>query len=264
VNCVQTRNLLHAYVDGELDLVRHLETEHHLAECKSCSEEHERLRALSAALKAEQLYFRAPPDLPNRALAVLSRTPTPDPSPSRRRVPWRFGLLAALAASVLLAVGGLALVAWSLYRSGAPIEDRLAQEVVASHIRSLQVEHLTDIPSDDGHVIKPWFKGKVDYSPTVCVLSEDGFPLAGGRLDYLDNRPVAALIYRRRQHVINLFLWPTAQAREGSPTPATRNGYNIIHWVSGEMSWWAVSDLNPEELREFVERIRKKALPASP
>jgi anti-sigma factor RsiW len=264
VNCVQTRNLLHAYLDGELDLVRHLETEHHLAECKACSEEHDRLRALSTALKSDRLYFRAPPDLPNRVLASLSRTPAPDPAPSREPIPWRFGLLTALAASVLLVLGGLAFLAWSLYRSGAPIEDRLAREVVASHIRSLQAEHLTDIPSADGHVVKPWFKGKVDYAPTVCELSEDTFPLAGGRLDYLDDRPVAALVYRRRQHVINLFLWPAARVSDAGPTSATRNGYHIVHWMSGGMSWWAVSDLNREELREFVEMVRKEARPASP
>jgi len=273
VNCAQTRNLLHAFLDGELDLVRHLEIEHHLAECTGCAEEHEGLRSLSAALKADALYFRAPPELSKHLRASLPRTSAitsapvraPEPLPSRRSIPWRrLGVFTGVAASIALLVGGLVLLSLGRFRSGVPAEDRLAQEVVTSHIRSLLADHLTDVTSSDRHTVKPWFKGRVDFAPTVCDLSDRDFPLVGGRLDYLDDRVVAALVYRRRQHLINLFVWPATQAPERGPRPATRNGYHVVHWVAGGMNWWAVSDLGQEELQEFVGMVRKEATPAGP
>ena len=262
MNCAQVRNDLEAFVDGEQDLARHLEIEQHLAECPACAEAHERLRALSAALKTDGLHYRAPSGLRDRVRASLRRAPGPETVRPRRSIRWRriyIGM--AVAASVALLLGGLSLIAWNLLQPRSAVEDQLAREVVTNHIRSLQVDHLTDVSSSDRHTVKPWFKGKVDFSPTVCDLAGEGYPLVGGRLEYLDNRPVVALVYQRRLHVINLYLWPTT-ATERGPTMLARNGYNVVQWTAGGMTWWAVSDLNAEELRQFADMVAKEARPA--
>jgi anti-sigma factor RsiW len=265
VNCAQTRNLLHAFLDGELDLVRHLEIEHHLAECPACSEEYDGLRSLGAALKTDGLYFRAPTGLAERVRASLRRDAATDIVPAVRAGHWRrFSVGVGVAAGIVLLVGGLTWLGWNLFRAGVPVDDRLAREVVASHIRSLQAEHLTDVTSSDKHRVKPWFKGKTDFSPAVCDLAGEGYPLVGGRLDYLDNRAVAALVYRRRQHVINIFVWPAESSPDRGPATATRNGYHVVQWVGGGMTWWVVSDLNPAELREFADMAAKEAGTAHP
>jgi anti-sigma factor RsiW len=271
VTCAQIHNLLHAFLDGELDLVRHLEIEHHLGECTACAEEHAGLRGLGAALKTDGLYFRAPPGLPQRvrdslrdATGEVRGVPRDAQSTSASpRIAWRrLGMGFGLAASSLLFIGGAAFLLSSFHRLGSPAEDPVAQEAVNSHIRSLLAEHLTDIGSSDRHTVKPWFKGKVDFAPTVCDLAEEGFPLVGGRLDYLDGHTVAVLVYRRRQHVINLLQWPAAESPARGPVTTTRKGFHLVHWIGGGMSWWAVSDLNPDELREFAELVIKEIHPA--
>jgi anti-sigma factor RsiW len=258
VNCPQTRNLLNAFLDGQLDLVRHLEIEHHLAECPACAEDFAGLQSLHDALHVESLYHRAPQALVERFRASLRPPAEPPPaSPASRR--W-IVLGTALAAGVALVIGGFAI---ALFRVPESPRDLLVQEVIAGHVRSLLVEHLTDIPSSDRHTVKPWFKGKLDYSPPVLDLADHNFTLVGGRLDYLDGRPVAALVYRRRAHIINLFLWPAPHVPPSGPKTGSRQGFNYVHWTAGELNGWAVSDLNGEELRDFARLVGCPGNPGS-
>jgi anti-sigma factor RsiW len=170
------------------------------------------------------------------------------------RRPW-FGVAAALAC--------VAVLAWGLGRGWlAPAaDDRLATEVLAGHVRSLMTDHLTDVVSSDRHTVKPWFAGKLDFSPTVEDLASQGFPLTGGRLDYLDGRPVAALVYQHQRHIINLFSWPAPQATDTTAAAEERQGYHVIHWTKGGMTYWAVSDLNIDELQAFVQLLQQQIAP---
>jgi anti-sigma factor RsiW len=246
VNCNAARGLLHAHLDGELDLVRHLEVEHHIQECASCAEEQERQRSLRQAIVAHAPYHRAPAGLRER---LQSRHHRPTASAARFR--WWFGVAAA---------AGIVVVAWLLGRYGArPVsDDRMAEEVVASHIRSRLADHLFDMPSSDRHVVKPWLTRNLDFAPSVIDLAGEGFPLAGGRLDYLNGQPTAALVYRRREHVINLFVAPSPGLTT-EPQTLARRGFHLIHWSQGGMSHWAVSDLNEDELMEFALLLQKQA-----
>jgi len=253
VDCRDVQNLLHPYLDGELDLVRHLQIEHHLAECAACAERNLGLQRLRETITAAPLYHRAPAALRAR----LQAAPAPLSTDGRPR--WRIRVaFAATAAAALLC--GVAVVPWS----GAAAENRLVAEVVAGHVRSLQAEHLTDVASSDRHTVKPWFRGRLDFSPPVPDLAPQGYPLSGGRLDYLSDRPVAALVYGRRQHVINLFLWPAATDDERAVRPLSRQGFHVRTWRQSGMTYWAISDLNPQELDEFVRLFREQAQPASP
>ena len=179
----------------------------------------------------------------------------PDASP-RRVVPfprasvWR---PLALAASFVLAVVLSSGTTW--YVAGVDRQDRLAEEVVASHVRSMLVDHLTDVPSSDQHTVKPWFGGRLDLSPPVVDLAGEGFPLVGGRLDYLNQRQVAALVYKHKQHVINVFVW-TDKAGLAPRPPAELQGYNLRQWRDGDMTFWAVSDVNGPDLDQFVHAFR--------
>jgi anti-sigma factor RsiW len=159
--------------------------------------------------------------------------------------------MVATAAGIVLLAAASVTVGVVSFRASA--EDRLAEEVVAGHVRSLQVAHATDVPSSNQHVVKPWFLGKVDFSPQVPDLSAAGFALSGGRLDYLGNRPVAALVYRRRDHLINVFTWPSADGGdERAVRSLFRQGFHVRWWPHGGMAYWAISDLNAQELDEFV------------
>jgi anti-sigma factor RsiW len=250
VNCAQTQNLLHAFLDGELDVVRQLEVEHHLADCSACAALHEGQRSLGRALANADLYFRAPSGLRERLQESLAA----QRKPRRFRVSGR--RLAALAAGILVLVGALAFAARGTLWPAAN-DDRLTREIVACHVRSLQAEHLTDVASSDKHKIKPWFKGQLDFAPPVCDLQDQNFVLVGGRLDYLDNRPVAALVYRRREHVINVFVWPAPRAAERPVEMMHQQGYQIASWVQGGMNYSVISDLNEAEVRELAGLLQR-------
>ncbi len=262
MNCQENRVLLHAFLDDELDPVRSLSVQSHLDACPDCAREHAAQRSLRAALRDEALYFRSPEGFESRVRAALGsrgaverRAGRPGAVGALLRMRWAW--LPAGAAVVLLAVTVI-----TIGRFGAPAEEPLAddllgREVVASHVRSLMASHLTDVPSSDQHTVKPWFNGRLDFSPPVKDLAGEGFPLAGGRLDYLAGRPVAALVYQRRLHVINLMIWPAPGEPDRSPTDATRQGYHLLHWTRGGMSYWAVSDLNEGEMKQFVGLVQR-------
>lgn len=253
MNCQETQQLLHGYVDGELDLMSNLRLEEHLQACPTCAGEYRHQQALKDALSEGSFYFNAPANLHRRVRALVVREANTG-ARGRNVRPWRW--LAVGASAALLAV-----IIWILVfiQSGTAADDLLAQEVVSSHVRSLMASHLTDVPSSDQHTVKPWFDGKLDYSPSVTDLSTRGFSLVGGRLDYIGNRPVAALIYQRRQHFINLFIWPAPGDASGSNKMAVRQGYNLIHWNRAGMTYWAVSDLNISELQEFTQALQNPA-----
>jgi anti-sigma factor RsiW len=152
----------------------------------------------------------------------------------------------------MAASSGATLLATGARRGG----ERVEQEVLASHIRSLMPDHLTDVRSNDQHNVKPWFNGRLDFSPTVPRLDPQGFPLLGGRLDYVAGRPVAVVVYGRRQHVINVFAWPTT-AGDAGVSRTTSHGYHTLRWREGGVERWAVSDLNVDELGQFVGLLRQ-------
>ena len=242
--------LLEAYVDGELDLVRSLEMERHLSECEDCSATVKSHRALQSALGDASLYFETPKHLEGRVRADLREAATP--SKTARPFGWRWLALAASLPSMAILAGAL------MVMSRTPSDrDLLNQEIVSAHVRSLMADHLTDVPSSDQHTVKPWFNGRLDFSPEVRDLSRDGYPLVGGRLDYLSRRSVAALVYQRRQHSINVFIWPEQNGSGAAAGETSVRGYNLIRWSRSGTSYSAVSDLNLAELREFVRDLQR-------
>jgi anti-sigma factor RsiW len=252
MSCERTGQEVAAYFDGELDLTHALEFERHLAECAECARALEAQRALRDAIGAAGLRFHPPPGEARRLRRALRRA---DAGPPSGRWEWQW--LHAVAALLLVAVA-----AWSLGRFGPPRSGGpdLAAEVVASHVRSRLAGHAADVASSDRHTVKPWFSGRLDYTPAVVDLSGRGFPLAGGRLDYLGGRPVAALVYRAGPHAIDLFTWPAADARDSGPAPVaptglittSRRGFHLLHWSQSGMAYWAVSDLPADRLRQFA------------
>jgi anti-sigma factor (TIGR02949 family) len=251
MTCQETRQVIEAYADGELDLLRTLELERHLEDCAECRALYDQVQELRSAVRTHAPYFAAPEGFDKRIRTQLRlrREPQPKTVPATG-LAWR---LSALAAAIVGLVVFSAMFVSMLRR---PAGETLAQQVVSSHIRSLMENHLTDVPSSDQHTVKPWFNGKLDFSPPVKDLKAEGFPLTGGRLDYLDARPVAALLYRRRQHTINLFVWPSSHSDSG-PHISTIRGYNLVRWTQSGMTYWAVSDLNSSELNQFVANQRK-------
>lgn len=248
MNCASAHELMEQFLDQELDASLSSRLEEHVAACPMCSETLAEHRQLQADIRSQAPYYSAPATLQRSVQDALRRT-APGESPAAPVLPsWRSWRWAAIAASVLLAAS----LGWNLtlLRTRTADRDTLAQEILSSHIRSLIGTHLLDVPSSDQHTVKPWFNGKLDFSPDVKDLAPQGFPLLGGRIEYLEGRPAAALVYGRRQHVINLFEWPkTANGRDAGIL--AQNGYNVIHWSDPHMTYWAVSDIAPPELEDF-------------
>jgi anti-sigma factor RsiW len=245
-------NLLHAYLDRELDLVRSMELEDHLVECSDCAREIASFRAVRESVIGADLRYQAPADFRSRLMSQLAETERavsePKATLAPRTIPW--WNWAAVAACLLLAAGAFVL---DMNRRA---DRNLAKEIVADHVRSLMATHLTDVLTSDQHTVKPWFTGKVDFSPQVRDLTVDGFELIGGRLEYLDGHSAAAIVYQRRKHVINVFTWPLAGSDE-NPHATAQQGFNLVEWKQGGMYYCAVSDVNRQELEELVSLLRK-------
>jgi anti-sigma factor RsiW len=251
--------LLSAYVDDEIDAPDALTAlEAHLATCASCTARLAQYRELRVAvgdtLRRQAVAERAPEALRERVAAALRAADATAESPwvaKRRARPWRLGaggVLAAAAAIVIAVAIGT--------RGGG--DDAVSREVLDSHIRSLAGDeaHLMDVASTDQHTVKPWYAGKLDFAPTVVDFGPQGFPLLGGRVDYVAGHRAAALVYGRRQHKINLYEWPASDAKkETNLASELRLGYSVLHWTHAGMVYWAVSDVNPADLEQLARNI---------
>jgi anti-sigma factor RsiW len=241
--------LVQAEFDGELDAAQAASLQIHRAQCRVCQAAELEL-ARARELVRELSYPTTPDGVRERVLAGLAAArPKPALRSAMSRLfsrfhSWRhptmgFGLGAACTAAVALLVL-------------SPTQQSLTEQVIAGHVRALQPGHLEDVPSTDQHTVKPWFDGRIDFAPPVKDLAPKGFPLRGGRLDYIGGRPVAALIYQRDKHIIELFAWPATGDLKLAPEFTERNGYNVLHWVENNTELWAVSDVAPDQLHKFV------------
>jgi anti-sigma factor RsiW len=243
MNCAEIRLLLHAHADGELDAANSLELERHLKNCTACTAENKSLHSLRGALRKGDLNFRAPDSLKQdlrQFVCDLREEKAPRGNLDSQWL-WKFIAFGATA---------FALLVLFLRPAGISGHDQLLEEAVASHVRSLQAEHLTDVVSSDQHTVKPWFDGKLDFAPDVKDFAAQGFPLVGGRLDYLNGRSVAALVYRHNKHFINVFVWPAADALK--PETEMRRGYAIINCATNGLHYCLISDMNPADLGELA------------
>ena len=248
MTCDEAEILLHALIDSELDAGHAREVEAHIATCPACAAQLEAYREMSKAIAGTELRYTAPLSLRRRIDAALPKPQAPKPqTPSRRAVLRGFAMGSAVSA---IAASGL--VAIVLRNDDT---QRIESEIVSAHLRSLQAGHLTDVISTDQHTVKPWFNGRLDVSPPVLDLTAQGFTLIGGRLDYVDARAIGAIVYKRRAHVINLFVAQTASAERQPARMDTIQGFNIRRWSEAGLNYWAVSDLAADELAEFGDKF---------
>ena len=248
MHCEEARPEIQSYLDGELDLDRRVEIGRHLDTCAICAHVHQGWLELRFAVREEVPYFSAPPALARR-VRLMVREQTPQKSNAFSH-PWRWFVASAafaLAVALVTMVGFL------------PSHERLlAQEIVGGHVRSLMADHLTDMVWTDYKTIGPWFVERLGFAPPVEDLASQGFPLVGCRLDYVDGRRVAALVYQRRLHYINLFVWPSSDPRSEKVLQEKREGYNLLDWNQDGMTFWAVSDLANDEMQALARLLRNQ------
>ena len=254
MNCHEATALLPAYSDGELDPAQSAAIEKHVLGCTDCAVRRDELASLRSRIHSEVPYYKAPPALHARVKAALARaTDTLPPArPARDRWHWlTAGALAGSAATVFAWFVGSAVLEWQ-------VGTDLVAETVANHARATLGNRLLDVASSDRHTVKPWLSARLDYSPPVQDFSADGLPLAGGRLDYLDGRPVAALVYKYREHTIDVFVRPVGTGKPSSaPTSATVRGFNVARATGAGMEWWGVSDVSADVLASLVARLSR-------
>jgi anti-sigma factor RsiW len=252
MTCQESMRLLPGYFDSELDLVHTLEIEDHLRTCAACTSTLEADRALRTTIARSNLRFSAPPNVVRNVRAAVVNS-FPQEKSASKSWSWNWGV-AATAAALIFCV----FLMLKLLPASAPNNSTVsvAQEAIADHIRALMPGHLSDVESTDQHTVKPWFDGKLDFAPPVENFTAQGFPLIGGRLDYLDHHPAAALVYQRRKHFISVFLLPATDEPDHAESQTTERGYNVISWTRGAMNYWLVSDLNPVELEELAKLLQ--------
>ena len=257
MNCQECYDYIDAYIDNELDIATAILVKQHLRDCVRCQELLEARKAVGALLDNPQVSFEAPDSLLGKIQSVL---PVARPDVKRRIgrmffIPW-FTIPLALAATIAVMLGLVFLNQEGVFdRSHG---NALAQDVISSHVRSLLATHLLDVPSTDQHTVKPWFDGKLKFSPPVRDFADQGFRLIGGRLDYINGREVAALVYQRRLHIINLFIWPSESGRTTAAESFAKNGYNVLHWERDGFAFWAVSDVSAGDLTAFADLALKQ------
>jgi anti-sigma factor RsiW len=262
MTCANCLEMLSSYIDGELSADESAQVREHLQSCADCAPEHRKLLDTSSLVRGRLMRYEAPDVLKARIRAGLVGSPRevePRPAnlPGKRRRDW----VREFAAAAVVAIVSSALTVVAV-RQGTP-DNSVANQVLTSHIRSLMPGHLTDVASNDQHNVKPWFNGRVNVSPAVPRLDSVGFPLIGGRLDYIDGHSAASVVYMRRQHVINVFSWPVA-GRNGETAATTSNGYNLIGTSKNGVETWFVSDLNIAELKDFAGRFERASADTSP
>ena len=272
MNCEEAAKLMDGYLDRELDPITSQTIEQHLRECPKCDQAYKIHGSLIHAIGNATPYYKAPAELRERIQSSLrdeiAELPTRDVArdtqplfprrqPRPRAILWEtsWNWLALAAAIIFAAIIALTLVP-RLQRPGA--DQFLATQLIASHVRSLMANHLTDVASSDQHTVKPWLDAKLDFAPPVVDLAGEGFPLIGGRLDYLDNRPVAALVYQRRKHFINLFIWPGETGAARLTMAMSHEGYQLLHWADPDFNYWAVSDVNANDLQLFKQQFETR------
>jgi anti-sigma factor RsiW len=248
LNCELARTTVHGYFDGELDAVRSAEFERHLESCLQCQAELKDIESLRALLRESNLYEHASHQFRERVRKQVAQATSAEPA--RAGSSRRWFLVPAF--SVLAAVASVLTIVLLLFPSQRQ-STRITAELIDAHVRSLQPGHLTDVQSTDQHTVKPWFDGKLDFIPPVADYSEQGFPLVGGRLDVVDGHNVAALVYSRRKHFVNLFVWPARESDKLSDNSGSRQGYNWMTWRSGDMQFCIVSDAAATDLRDLKD-----------
>jgi anti-sigma factor RsiW len=253
MKCDESEVLLHALIDGELDAGHAREVEAHVSACSACAEKLASFRVMREAMAGAALKEFAPAYLRSRVEASL--TPPSSRVASMRSFfkPTRRSFFGGFAVGSALSAAVAASLVLTVIRGDQ--EQAVADEVVSAHIRSLQAGHLMDVATSDQHTVKPWFNGRVDVAPPVIDLTAESFTLLGGRLDYIDSEPIAAVVYQRRKHVINLFVAQHLGARHARTMAESVQGYNVRHWSQDGLDFWAVSDLAGDELDEFVQKV---------
>jgi anti-sigma factor (TIGR02949 family) len=254
IDHAEAQALMHAALDGELDAVTQLRFDAHLAACPGCTAEYAQLKALGSAIRTRATRHAAPVELRaelSKALLVKDMVETPRPSNIVAFRRWLRPAGAGFAIGAAFAAGLAVLI------DTRNADDLLADSIVTAHVRALQPGHLTDIQVSDQHQVKPWFDGKIDFAPPVKELSDQGFDLVGGRLDYIDGREAAVIVYRRKLHMIDLFVsrgrHDGAHADNLPVAHATPSGYNVVRWSDNGQDYWAISDLNGNELGDFAK-----------
>jgi anti-sigma factor RsiW len=272
MNCAEATKLMDGYLDGELDPITNQAIEQHLRECATCAQAYKAHNSFVSAIGNAAPYYKAPAGLRERIQASLREEMGERSAPNGTRdnqsalsgtqapsrsivsgISWNW---LALAAAIVFAAIIAANFVPRMRRSDG--DQFLATQLIASHVRSLMASHLTDVTSTDQHTVKPWLDTKLDFAPPVVDLSSEGFPLIGGRLDYLDNRPAAVLVYQRRKHFINLFVWPADPIAKKENSVISRQGYHLLNWSDSDFNYWAVSDVNPDDLQILKQQFEAK------